>query len=339
MRERLLAYLLNDMTAAERAAVEAELAADAELQQELDKLRECLDSDSADCPIAETPPPQLASRTCCFVDHAIQKSKALRYHPPGARALSESHDPLVRRRKWSVYDIGAGICVLIALGALVMPSLQTARTDSRLIACQNNMRSIGAALAAYSYQFNNGLPSVGPGENAGVFVLTLADRGVISRQELVELLVCPSSELAERVNRGCVRLQVPSREQYAKATGIERARMRQLMAGDYAYSLGYEDAQGQIRQVHLSGSRFVPMLADAPSSAIAGYQSANHGGCGQNVLFQDLSVKYCKQCKCQEKRDHWFLNDDGQPAAGRHQDDIVLGSSAATPVIELISVK
>jgi type II secretory pathway pseudopilin PulG len=238
-----------------------------------------------------------------------------------------------------VYDIGAAICVLVALGALVMPSLQVSREEAQDLRCQDNLHRIGAALMEYSLRFNEGLPQIGPGENAGVFVIELADRGVISREELVGLLVCPSSELAERVNRGCVKMRIPTREEYLAATGAEREHMRRFMAGDYAYSLGYRDQHDKIRQVHFSGSRFVPLLADAPSSAIAGYQSANHGGCGQYVLFQDLSVQYCKQCKCRKKRDHWYLNENGQPAAGCHEGDMVLGPSAATPVIELISAK
>ena len=121
MRERLLAYLLNDLDPAARAALDAELAADPQLQQELDKLRDCLNSCDEQCDGAEeVPPPQLASRTCCFVDHAIQKSKVLCHHGADGKSLSESRDPLVRRNRWSLYDIGAAICVAIALGALVV---------------------------------------------------------------------------------------------------------------------------------------------------------------------------------------------------------------------------
>jgi hypothetical protein len=338
MRERLLAYLLNDLDPAERAAVDAELAADPELQQELDKLRDCLASCEEPCNAAEeTPPPQLASRTCCFVDHAIQKSKALCHHAGEAKSLSESRDPLVSRSRWSLLDIGVATCVLVALAALLFPALRGNRDYARRSTCQNNMRSIGAALMDYSLQFNGALPEIGPQDNAGAFVIALADGGMISREELVDLLVCPESDLAERVNRGCVRMRIPTRDEYLAAKGAEREFMRQVMAGDYAFSMGYRDQQGRIRQVHFIASRERPMLADAPSAAIAGYQSANHGGCGQNVLFQDLSVRYCKQCKCQKRRDHWFLNDDGQPAAGRHEADMVLGASAATPIVELVS--
>jgi hypothetical protein len=340
MRERLIAYLLYDLEPAERAALEAELAANPQLQHELEKVRQCLASCDDDPQTgAEIPPPQLASRTCCFVDHAIQKSKSLSHPTAVTKSLSENHEPLVRRQKWSAFDIGAAICVLVALGALIFPSLERSRKDSRLATCQNNMHQLGAALADYSFRFNQGLPQVAANENAGVWVLQLVEKGVLPAKQAEMLVVCPAGELADRVNNGCVKVFVPSRDQYLAATGTERDRMRKYMAGDYAYSMGYRDTQGEIRQVRFSGERVVPLLADAPSSAIAGYQSANHGGCGQNVLFQDLSVKYCKQCKCQKKLDHWFLNDKGQPAAGIHENDMVLGPSNATPVIELITAK
>jgi type II secretory pathway pseudopilin PulG len=350
MRERLIAYLLSDLDPAERSALETQLAADPQLRQELEKVRQCLSPyDEGSCNEDScgegseagqaVPPPQLASRTCCFVDHAIQKSKLLCHHSESSKSLSESRDPCMKRSRWSLLDIGVALGILAALAALLFPALRDNRDFARRSHCQNNMRSVGAALMDYSLQFNGALPEIGPQDNAGSFVIALADQGVISRDELVELLVCPNSQLAERVNRGCVRMRVPTRQQYVDAQGAKREFMRQFMAGDYAFSMGYRDAQGHIHQVHFVSSREIPMLADAPSASIAGFQSANHGGCGQNVLFQDLSVRYCKQCKCHKKRDHWFLNDDGQSAAGCHEGDIVLGASGSTPRIELISAK
>jgi hypothetical protein len=82
MREQLLAYLLDDLNPAERSTVEAALADSPELQQELEKLRECLGC--CESPAEPEPEPtQLASRTCHFVEHAIQKSKVLCNHSAG----------------------------------------------------------------------------------------------------------------------------------------------------------------------------------------------------------------------------------------------------------------
>ena len=342
MKERLLAYLLDDLNPAERSAVDEALASDPALQQELDKLRECLGCCEAEAEPEppQVPPPQLASRTCHFVEHAIKKSQALCHHSTAAKSLSakslsESHDPLVARKRWSFADIAVGLGVIAALGALTFPALHDSRIAAQRTACQENLHTVGAALMDYSYRFKRGLPQIGPDENAGLFVVVLADNGVLTSTELTRLVVCPSSELAERVSKGCIVIQIPNRKQFLDAKGPERERFIRYMAGDYAFSIGYQDKAGQMHQVDFSGNRQVPMLADAPSSSIAGYQSANHGGCGQNVLFQDLSCSYRTQCKCSERRDHWFLNDEGQVAAGRHAADMVLGASAATPVIKL----
>ena len=74
------------------------------------------------------------------------------------------------------------------------------------------------------------------------------------------------------------------------------------------------------------------MFADAPSDQLTNLQSANHGGGGQNVLFQDGSVRYQKTCTLADlNNDHLFLNTDGKQEAGRGRDDTVLGRSEATP--------
>lgn len=334
MRERLVAYLLNDLEPAERAALEELLAGDPELRQELQRVRECLATCQQSEAIEEAPP-QLASRTCSFVEHAIAKSQVIGRSRRGSKSLSESHDPLRPARRWSAADMVIGACVLAAITALLLPSLRANRDVARRMTCQNNMHQLGAALMDFTLRFNQGLPQIERDDNAGIFVVALADSGVLSREQVAQLVVCPGTDLADRVASGCVKIRIPTREEYLAAVGAERELLRRFMAGDYAYSLGYRDNAGQIRQVHFSGSRHVPLLADAPSQAIPGYQSANHGGCGQNVLFQDLSVKYSTQCKCRQKRDHWFLNDDGQVAAGRHENDLVLGGSATTPIIQI----
>lgn len=346
MREQLLAYLLDDLNPAERTSVEAALADSPELQQELEKLRECLGS--CESPAIEAEPVQLASRTCNFVEHAIQKSKAicgqsthvktLRSADP--KTLSESHDPLVRPNRWSPADFGAGICVLGAFAALIFPSLKQDQEMARRTQCQENLHQVGATLMDYSLRHQKGLPRVDVNDNAGIYVVILTESGTIQRDELRNYLLCPSSEKAERFSNGCLKFEIPTREEINKASPEKLACLRKNMAGDYAYSIGYLDKKtGQIRQVHFTSSPYLPMLADGPSQAIAGYQSANHGGCGQNMLYHDLSCKYVTQCKCKMRGDHPFLNNEGHVAAGCNPEDIVLGPSEATPLTNLTAGK
>jgi hypothetical protein len=338
MREQLLAYLLDDLNPVERSSVEAALAESPELQQELEKLRECLGG--CEAPVVDQEPVQLASRTCHFVEHAIQKSKVLCNHSSGLKTLSESHDPLVRPTRWSPADIGVGICVLLALAALVFPALKQDQETAKILACQNNLSMIGGALMENAYIHNTGLPSISEDETSEVFVLTLVKNGAMRREELTKLLICPSGETAERVARGCIKIYFPTPEEYAQASPKKRECYRRSMVSDYAFSLGYLDkTTGKIRQAHFSGSRYVPMVADAPSHSIAGYQSANHGGGGQNVLNQDLSCEFKTTCKCKKQKDHLYLNDKGEVAPGCHPDDTVLVPLGTKPVFNLTAGK
>jgi len=166
-------------------------------------------------------------------------------------------------------------------------------------------------------------------QNAGLFVVDLAESGLLARKQLAELLVCPSSPLADEVFAGSLVIQIPTPHELKTASKESLATMRKFMAGSYAYRFGYRDENGRYRQVKFEGRSDAPMLADAPSISVAGFQSPNHGGCGQNVVFQDLSGRHFNQCTAGEHADHLFLNEDHEHAAGRHARDVVLGRSEA----------
>jgi hypothetical protein len=339
MKEKLLSYLLDDLNPAERAEVEAALASDPALQQELVKLQQCM----GPCEEAEpdsVPPTQLAKRTCCFVDHAIQKSQAVYHSAAGVtKRLSENRDPCNRSRSWTMADFIGAVCVCAALGGLIIPALRDTRDMARNDTCKNNLRQLGVAAMNFSLFHEQGPPQIGPQDNAGMFVVNLVESGFLSQKEAERIVVCPDSQLAERIANGCVVIYLPARKELLAASSATRERWRKFMGGSYAYPIGYVDTAGKLQRIHFGASRVVPMVADAPSPAIAGYQSANHGGCGQNVLFQDLSCRYSNQCKCAQKKDHWYLNDAGQTAAGLHAHDTVLGGSEVVPVIKQLPAK
>ncbi len=335
MREQLLAYLLNDLNAEERQAVEEALSRDPALAKELEHLRECLEAGCEETEEVVPPPSKLASRTCSFVEHAIAKSKSLCQPSSAEVGLSESRDGCTARSKWSFADLIVGACILLAIGALLLPALGESREAARQQKCQENLFRLGEALTQYNERFQRGLPQIKPEQNAGFFVVELFESGILSREELAELVVCPATPLAEKIASGHIRIYIPNRQEYLATDGAAGNLLRKLMAGDYAYNLGYRDKLGNIQQIRFVGSSEVPLLSDAPSLAIAGYQSANHGGCGQNVLFQDLSCRYIQCIRTQSQKDHWYLNDDGEPAAGCRASDIVLAPSEATPVLQV----
>jgi len=323
MRDELLGYLLNDLSAEQRSRVEARLESDPIWQHELNRLRQCMKAYEVD-PEA-CPPEDLVNRTCSFVQKAVENVPDASTTPQVAPAsLTESQDPSSSRRRWSRADIAVGGGIFLALVMLALPALSESREAARRLRCQNNLRDLGAALGDYAEQLGGQLPKIRPGENAGVFVIELADRGLLTRAELQELLVCPSTPLADDVFAGRVVMRVPTRDELATASETVRQQYRKRMSGSFAYRIGYVNAAGEYHRVKFDRSGRAPLLADAPSFSVAGFQSANHGGCGQNILYQDLSARYRRQCVSNDCEDHMFLNANDQHAPGRHRQDVVL---------------
>jgi hypothetical protein len=331
MRDELVAYLLNDADPEQRQRIERHLANDPTWQHEYERLRECLEAHKSDPEKAACPPEDLVHRTCNFVQRVVREGKCT---PPGAltpASLRESRDGCAGTRRWSLTDLTVGCGILLALGMLLLPALVESRDAARRAKCQDNLREIGGALRQLVEFNHRSLPHIGYRENAGMFVVELADSGVISRKDLAELLVCPNTQLAEDVNSGKLLMRVPTREELAQATPEALMVMQKYMGGSYAYQFGYIDENNHYLRVKFVGRGDVPMLADAPSYSTAGFQSANHGGCGQNVIFQDLSNRYLGSCVFRKSGDHLFLNADGQHAAGRNDHDAVLGRTEVTP--------
>jgi len=328
MRDELLAYLLGDLGPEESQRIVERLENDPIWQRELKLLQSCMKAHEAD-PQSFNQPADLVDRTCSLVRYAAAKN-----HPPQAApaSLTESCDRAVSRlRSWSFADLAVGAGVLLVLGMLLFPALRESRDAARRAKCQNNLKNLGTALVEYAEKSNHGLPHVELGENAGSFVVDLAESGMLTRKQMAELLVCPSSPLADEVFAGRVMIQIPTPQSLKTASKESLASMRKFMAGSYAYRFGYRDEQGRYRQIKFEGRADAPMLADAPNISVAGFQSPNHGGCGQNVVFQDLSARYFDRCSAGKHTDHLFLNEDRQHAAGRHARDVVLGRSEADP--------
>ena len=325
MRDKLISYLLDDLPPEERSRIEERLENDPIWKNELERLRECIKEYAAD-PKTASPPSDLVDRTCNFVRRNATAEKC-------KPTLSESNDGLTSKKRWSIVDLAVAAVILIAVGSLLLPALRVNRELARQQECQHKLYQLGLALAEYNDRFGNGIPSVEPHENAGIFVVKLAESGILTEQQLAELLVCPGSELSEDVFAGRIQIQIPSRAELNAMQAELRDQALQRMSGSFAYCLGYVDPSGKYHSVRFNRLKTAPMLADTPSFAVAGFQSANHGGCGQNFLYQDLSVRHVKLCLSSENQDvdHPYLNADRKQAAGRHANDIVLVRSEVGP--------
>ena len=329
MRDELLAYLLDDLEPEKRERIERRLETDPIWQHELERLRSCLDAGDQHPEGTSSLPENLANRTCSFVKDAISHGSS---HQEPSSSLTEAVETSSRSSHWSLADMVIAASVLMVVGMLLVPALRSSRESARRSHCQNNLRLMGTALVDYAGH-HGGLPAINRGENTGSFVMELADRGYFTRQQLAELLVCPSTELADNVFSGTVVMRVPTRKELALAStnSLLLRELHRRMSGSYAYRVGYVDRQGTYHQVKFVGTANQPLLADAPSSTVPGFQSANHGGCGQNVVAQDLSSRYHRHCIRDLDHDHFYLNAANQHAPGMHPNDVVLGLSELTP--------
>jgi hypothetical protein len=325
MTDELLAYLLDDLSLERRAEVEEKLATDFAWQREKQRLEECLAACGDPCKCADEPPQDLVVKTCFLVEHSDDRPQpAQRKHHCGAAAAFTAESPCLggASRPWSLVDLAVGGGVLMLVGLLVTPAIFDSRAASRRSMCQNNLRAFGTALFNYQENRNHRLPQVGPKENAGRYALELLDAGVLSREELQQMLVCPESPLAADIAAGRVSLVLPSREALESATGQELAAWLKSMGGSYAYRLGYYDENGRYRQAPFTGEARSPMMADAPNLSPSGIRIVNHAG-GQHVLDQSLSAPF-RTNFFNARRDNIYLNEDEQHAAGRGPKDVTL---------------
>jgi hypothetical protein len=314
MRENLIGYLLNALEPSERAAVEAELSREPRLKSELELLSRSLQPLAADA--AQYPPPVgLATRCCEFV--AVKSKVSL---PPPVSSAPP---------RWSMADIGVAAGVFLAATLLFWPAMNQSRYAARTRYCQNNLGLIGVAHNNYTNLFPRYFPALSlknPHNRAGVYAVILRQQGLLPEQHI---LICPASDLAEVPGS----FNVPTLEELnrAQAQAKQLVQLYKKMGGSYGFSLGHYEADGYHPPQDLRRARHA-LMADAPTHTNEDRISSNHGGCGINVLFEDMHVEYVTTCRSRACRDHLFQNRDGDHLAGLDRDDVVLGSSDAAPI-------
>ena len=215
--------------------------------------------------------------------------------------------------------------LLLALSGLFWPIVSGIRSQSQRDACANNLLAFHQALVAYSDVHHGAFPQVQeqPRRNvAGVFVPMLHDGGFLGADVSVR---CPGNGERLTPRWSLQELQEMSEEEFS--------RVAPKLAGCYAYSLGYRDADRNLHGIRRGGTDLHPILADRPAAADTAKQisrdnSPNHGG-GQNILFVGGHVEF--------RRDHTingddiFVNRNHRVAAGLDEWDYVLGASDDRP--------
>ena len=320
-QEQLIGYLLGALDDDERMHLERRLAAEKELAGRLQAVAEEIRPLRA-VAVEHDPPPGLAARTTEFVfDGRPRRAAARRPLSPAAEVPGGWFGRI------SVADWVVSAALLVAVSVLLLPAIRDSRFNSRLQACQDNLRQLGLAMMQYSEHNGGYLPFVpreGQLATAGIYAPVLSEAGLLPRASTV---VCPDSPLAERRS-----FHIPTLDEVRQTTPVERAAMRSTMGGSYGYSLGHLEGNVYHGTRDLRRPSFA-IMADRPDHARPEFRTGNHGGYGQNVLFEDGRVGFLISPASLGSGDRFFLNDEGRVGPGRHRDDSVIVSSTAAPIL------
>lgn len=318
-REQLLGYILGALDGEEHRHVAARLQREPELFHNLDSVRRSLRPLQAVARVYE-PPAGLAERTCRMVLAARGRAGPL-------PQLSPCAPPPRWVRRFPFADVAMGIAVLLAAVALIVPAIQSSRFNAQILTCQDKLRQIGVALTQYSEQHGGYFPVVPPRgrfATAGIYAPVLLEHGLLRESQQV---VCPGSPLA-----GDPEFRVPHLDEVGQAGDSRGREMCRRMGGSYGYTLGHIDNGVYRGTKNLRRVRF-PLLSDTPSLHMPQFQSVNHSGEGQNVLFEDGHVRFLDVPADPGSFDHLFTNEEGRIAPGTHPDDSVIVSSTVYPLV------
>lgn len=323
MREQLVSYVLGDLSAAERQAVEERLTRDEHLRAELDQIRACLAGaaldEDGDCP------PDLAHRTACNVRTLAESGTFTADGEPIEETPSAACGLALLGGNWSAADAVVAAGVVLAVTMLLAPAIRSSRDSAHRLGCENNLRQLGQVLVLYSNENGGYFPQIRLHDNAGMYTLRLAEEGFAERDELSQLVLCPSRSSSTQA------VVLPTLEQFHHARDQMLRQFQRRMGGNYAYRLGYM-SDGIYLPVKNSGDCRQPLLSDAPLWHDGELRSEAHD-CGQNVLYQSGRVRFVVGCRAPGSCDHLFLNSAGIPAAGQNAADAVLGRSEVTPAV------
>jgi hypothetical protein len=208
---------------------------------------------------------------------------------------------------------------------------------SDITTCQNNLREFYEALSGYSDRHDGVFPDVttvkAPSNVAGLVVPVLRQEMQQKGSGYRELSVtCPGQ--AQGSQSVGFRPRGLTMRDLQNMDPREFDRYATELLGNYAYSLGYLDADNVYRMHRNGQAGRMPIMGDRPPVQIfAGDKgnSPNHWGKGQNVLYSDGAVRFVTNRNVGVNLDDIYTNTNGEVAAGRHLSDAVLGESKAKP--------
>jgi hypothetical protein len=323
MDENLLGYLLDALEPREQRDVEVFLHDHPEAQDRLEVLRHALEPLAADRDSIE-PPPGLWAHTMARL------TEYRSHHLPAAPASLPAYSP--PRSRWRRPDVLVAAGILLCVCLLIPPGLNMVRDRHNVLACQNNLRVFYTGLKDYSERHHGEFPDVAtaapePRNVAGTFVPILNEEQLLPATVSVD---CPA-----RGRQPPSPLSLHDLEEM----GLDEFRRHvPLLAGCYAYALGYRDEQGIVHGLRLNPDQpefsVQPIMADRPPLDVAfgnPANSPNHGGRGQNVLYTDGHCMFWTARTVGVAGDDIYLNQEKKVGAGKTPWDSVLAGSAARP--------
>ena len=144
-------------------------------------------------------------------------------------------------------------------------------------------------------------------------------------------VICPGSELAAELAASDTRWSVPTLKEIDRAEHSALARLQDRAGGSYAYNVGYVEDRRMQAVRNLSRPNYA-LLSDAPSLYLPDRRSANHGGRGQNVYYEDGHYAFVTDVRF--VADDPWRNHDGFAEAGTDRFDAVVLPSGMRPVAE-----
>jgi hypothetical protein len=235
--------------------------------------------------------------------------------------------PWISRVSW--VDVAVTATIFLAASVLLIPAVSGSRFQARLAVCQDNLRDLGMALTQFSevnHAYFPRVPTQGKLAQAGIYAPILQDSGLLLDARRV---VCPSSELAEFDS-----FRIPSVKELETAPPGDLDNLSRALGGSYGYNLGHME-KGTYHDTKNLRRDYFGLMADVPDPLQPGRQSTNHGGCGQNILFEDGHVRFIAAPRLTGCFDDFFSNDAGVMAAGVHLNDSVIVPGNTPPIIYL----
>lgn len=332
--EDLIGYLFDLLDPAERAAVAACAEADPAVAARLDRLRAdaapllaAMTAERADPP---APRPGLALRAIAtaaahVVVHEprapqpvtteaalaamfrevepreLEFASGTQAKRPGEpvepRPAPPPSDGPEYRSTWFRADllVAAGIAFL-GVG-LVLSGVAKARQNSRVVACQNSLRTLHNGLTSYASTDHGRYPQVGTPQlpTADTFAASLVDLG----------------HLPANYKPGC-----PAADNCPA----------------YTYTLGFRGPGDRVFGLTADETNLMPIAADLPAASAApeGGPVSPHARC-MNVLFVGGNVRVTTSPNIGPRGDDIYRNVYGQVAAGADRTDAVLGGIGSRP--------